>query len=183
MLIIVNLIFNPSAKSKLLLIEFAMLSLKKSERRNDMRKIMIALIAVVGMLLLLSEESLAQRGRGGGWGPETQYGRMYNPQTVETVSGEVVKVEKITPVKGMSRGIHVLLKTDKETVPVHLGPAWYIDNQEVTIKEKDKLQVKGSRINFQGKPAIVAAEVVKGDQVLVLRDQNGVPAWSGWRRR
>jgi len=148
-----------------------------------MKNLMFAVFAILGTLILLTDESLAQRGRGGGWGPATQYGRMYNPQTAETVSGEVVKVEKITPVKGMSQGIHVLLKTEKETIPVHLGPAWYIENQEVTIKEKDKLQVKGSRINFQGKPAIIAAEVTKGDQVLMLRDQNGVPAWSGWRRR
>lgn len=148
-----------------------------------MKKIIIASFAILGFLVLLADESLAQRGRGGGWGPGTQYGRMYNPQSVETVSGEVTKVEKITPVKGMSRGIHLILKTDKETIPVHLGPAWYMDNQEVAIKEGDKVQVKGSRVNIQGKPAIIAAEVTKGDQVLVLRDQNGVPAWSGWRRR
>lgn len=148
-----------------------------------MKRFFITAFAIFGALMLLTDESLAQRGRGGGWGPATQYGRMYNPQTVETVSGEVVKEEKITPVKGMSQGIHILLKTEKGTIPVHLGPAWYIDNQDVTIKEKDKLQVTGSRINFQGKPAIIAAEVVKGDQILMLRDKNGVPAWSGWRRR
>lgn len=34
-----------------------------------------------------------------------------------------------------------------------------------------------------GKPALVAAEVKKGGEVLVLRDANGFPAWGGWRRR
>jgi hypothetical protein len=45
------------------------------------------------------------------------------------------------------------------------------------------VEVKGSRVTFEGKPAIIAAEVKKGDEVLKLRDENGFPMWSGWRRR
>jgi len=108
---------------------------------------------------------------------------MYNPQTVETITGEVVSVDKIAPIKGMSSGIHILVKTDKETIAVHLGPAWYIENQDVEIARADKIEVRGSRIVFEGKPALIAAEVRRGDEVLTLRDANGVPVWSGWRRR
>jgi hypothetical protein len=46
----------------------------------------------------------------------------------------------------------------------------------------DKIEVKGSRITYQGKPAIIAAEIHKGDEVLMLRDANGIPMWAGWRR-
>jgi hypothetical protein len=108
---------------------------------------------------------------------------MYNPKTVETLSGEVVSVDRITPEKGMAYGVHLMLKTEKETVSVHLGPQWYIERQDTEIKTKDSIQVKGSRITFEGKPAIIAAEVKKGDEVLKLRDEKGVPYWSGWRRR
>jgi len=107
---------------------------------------------------------------------------MYNPKTAETISGEVVSVDKFTPLKGMSYGVHLTVKTDKETISVHLGPAWYIENQDVKIEPKDKIQVKGSRITFDGKPAIIAAEVKKGQEVLRLRDENGFPVWSGWGR-
>jgi hypothetical protein len=41
--------------------------------------------------------------------------------------------------------------------------------------------VKGSRIIYNGKAAIIAAEVKKGDALLKLRDENGIPAWAGWR--
>jgi hypothetical protein len=108
---------------------------------------------------------------------------MYNAQTVESVSGQVISVDRITPMKGMSYGVHLTLKTDKETISVHLGPSWYIDNQDVKLAPNDNIEVKGSRITFEGHPAIVAAEVKKGDEVLMLRDSNGFPAWSGWRRR
>ncbi len=118
----------------------------------------------------------------GGWGTGTKYGRMYNTQTVETVSGEVVKVEKIKPMKGMSYGIHLFLKTEKGDIPVHLGPAWYINNQDMEVAVGDKVEVKGSRVEFSGKPAIIAAEVKKGDETLKLRDENGFPVWAGWRR-
>jgi len=45
-----------------------------------------------------------------------------------------------------------------------------------------RAEVKGSRITYNGKPAIVAAEVKKGDTVLKLRDDNGIPVCAGWRR-
>ncbi len=119
----------------------------------------------------------------GGWGPKTNYGRIYNPETVETLSGEITNVDKITPSKGMSYGIHIVLKTDETTLPVHLGPGWYIENQDITIEQNDKVEITGSRITFEGKPAIIAAKIKKGDEVLILRDENGFPVWSGWRRR
>lgn len=154
-----------------------------------MKKLGACVAIVAALSLLLATQSGAQAGRGyrhggsGGWGPGSQYGRVYEPKTVETVSGEVVSVDKITPMKGMSYGVHLTLKTDKETISVHLGPGWYIENQDVRIEPKDKVEIKGSRITFAGKPAIIAAEVKRGDQILKLREENGLPVWAGWRKR
>jgi len=153
-----------------------------------MKKLRIS-TAIFGFLLVIAAQAWAQpRGgmmwRGsGGWGPGTPYNRNYDPKSLETVSGEVVAVDLLTPGKGMSTGVHLNLKTDKETVSVHLGPAWYLENQDVKIEKKDRVEVKGSRISFGGKPAIIASEVRKGDQILTLRDNDGFPLWSAWRRR
>jgi hypothetical protein len=76
-----------------------------------------------------------------------------------------------------------MVKTDKGALSVHLGPVWYIENQDIKIEPKDKLEIKGSRVTYEGKPAIIAAEVKKGDEVLLLRNDGGYPVWSGWRRR
>jgi hypothetical protein len=152
-----------------------------------MKKIGILVTAISILSILLVTDSFAQRGMkwkgSDGWGMGTPYGKMYNPKTVEIISGEVVSVDKITPMKGMSYGVHLTVKTDKETISVHLGPGWYIGSQDVKIMLKDKVEVKGSRITFGGKPAVIAAEVKKGEEVLKLRDENGFPVWSGWRRR
>ena len=144
---------------------------------------------VAAIAMLITATAFAQRGPGmmwrgsGGWGPGTQYNRMYDPKTVETISGEIIAVDRITPAKGMSGGVHMNVKTDKETISVHLGPGFYIENQDIKLETKDKVEVKGSRITFGSKPAIIAMEVKKGDEVLKLRDDAGFPVWSGWRRR
>jgi hypothetical protein len=151
-----------------------------------MKRIAIAAVAIV-TLWLVGEASSGQRGMqwhgSGGWGPGGQYGRMYDPATVETIRGEVVSVDRFSPMKGMGQGVHTTVKTATETLSVHLGPAWYLENQDVKLEPKQTVEVKGSRITFRGKPAIIAAEVHKGEEVLKLRDDNGHPLWAGWRRR
>lgn len=149
-------------------------------------RVLLSMVSVVGIAaVVLAPAAFAQgmKWRGsGGWGPGTAYGRIYDAKTVETVSGEVVKVDRITPMRGMSSGVHLVVKTDKGDVSVHLGPQWYLENQDVKIEPKDKVEIKGSRVTVQGQPAILAAEVKKGDAILKLRDEAGVPMWAGWRR-
>ena len=115
----------------------------------------------------------------GGWGYKSQYQRMYNPQSVATIKGVVQVVEQITPRGGMSYGIHLKVKTDTEILSVHLGPAWFIERQDIKIEKGDNIEVNGSKITFDGAPVIIAAEVKKGDAILTLRDENGFPAWAG----
>jgi len=144
-------------------------------------------ISVVVVLSVILTSSMAFAGWGGwrgsgGWGMNDPYQRNYNPATVETISGTVESVDKVTPVKGMYSGIHLMVKTDKETISVDLGPEWYIERLDTKIEKGDKVGVKGSRVTIAGKPSIIAAEVKKGDSTLVLRDSAGIPAWAGWRR-
>jgi hypothetical protein len=146
------------------------------------------LLALIGLLsLIFATECFAQRGirwkGSGGWGPGSQYSKMYDTTTVQSIQGVVLRVDSITPMKGMSYGVHLMVATDKDTLSVHLGPGWYIENQDTKIELKDTVEVKGSKITFQGKPAFIAAEVRKGNDVMKLRDEKGVPVWSGWRRR
>jgi hypothetical protein len=164
------------------------------KRKEDvMRKVaVIGLVIALSMLLAASIVFAMHGGEhglpwsdwqgSGGWGMGQRYQQMYNPDVVETVSGTVQSVEKITPMEGMSTGVHVLLKTEDETVDIHLGPAWYISRLDTKIVKGDKIEVKGSRVTMRGKPTIIASEIKKGESVLILRDENGIPAWSGWRR-
>jgi hypothetical protein len=143
-------------------------------------------LVIVAVVLITAPLAFAGMGRGwkgsGGWGMGSQYQRMYNAATVETISGTVEAIEHVEPMKGMYYGIHLKVRTAKEAIDVHLGPGWYIERLDTRIDKGDKIEVKGSRITMSGKAVIIAAEVKKGENVLILRDSAGIPAWAGWRR-
>ena len=103
---------------------------------------------------------------------------MYDPKTVGTVKGEVVSVDKITD-RGMGSGVSLTLRTPKETILVYLGPGWFLAKQDFTLVPKDQVEITGSQISFQGQPALISAQVNKGDKSLKLRDPAGNPAWAG----
>lgn len=132
--------------------------------------------------LLLPFLGLAQRGSGG-WCTNTNYNRLYNTASVIEIKGKVEKVEKIIPEKGMSTGIHLTMKTVKnELISVHLGPNWFLDNQDVHFAVGDAITVHGSKVTYENKPAIIAKTIEKGDYILELRNDKGFPKWNGWRQ-
>ena len=134
---------------------------------------------ITGVGVFGASTGLAQPGPGGAAGPSPG-ARSYNAATVETVTGVVQRIDQAKgKAWGQGYGIHLLLKTDKEEIAVHLGPGWYVEKQPLKIAPHDQIEVRGSRITYEGKPAIIAAEVKKGDQVLKLRDAAGIPAWRG----
>ncbi|MFZ5449973.1 MAG: DNA-binding protein [Thermodesulfobacteriota bacterium] len=138
-------------------------------------------LVIMGCLVLLATSSRAQPGGGpGGRGGGMHYGTVWDASSVTTVAGEVTAVEKFTPGRGgSSYGLMVTIKTDKESLPIILGPAWYVEQQHFAIASKDKLEVTGARMAIQGQATIIAAEVKKGGQILKLRDDKGIPLWAG----
>ena len=139
--------------------------------------------AAISMLVVSATVTFAQtrpeRQRGGhGWGPESKRVRLYDPATVETIMGEIIEIAEFVPGEGAGPGVHLTLKTDAETIALHLGPSWFIEKQDLQFQVKDQIAVTGSRVNFDGEPALIAAMIQKGDDVLTLRDEYGVPRWS-----
>jgi len=138
-------------------------------------------------LLLFAVSATAGSGlqaRGsGGWGAGLPYGKSYDPATLRNLRGEVVWIKKLVPAEGMADGLQLLLKMRDETIPVHLGPLWFLERQDFTLAAGDAVEVVGSRVTFEGMPALIATEVKKGENVLRLRESGGFPLWSAWRRR
>lgn len=113
----------------------------------------------------------------GGLGPAP--GRFYDPNTVATLAGEVVQVQRgpVGP-RGKVDLVRFTLKTPQGPVEVMLGPATYVDAQALKLAAGDQVEVKGSRQTTpRGRPFLSAAAVKKGSQVLKLRDEKGNPLW------
>ena len=101
----------------------------------------------------------------------------YDVKRVETFGGRVLSIEKTAPANRRGNWINVLLQTGNGTVAVQLGPDWYIDKQTPRIQPNDTIQVTGSRVTMDGRSIVVAADVTKGNELLKLREPNGIPVW------
>jgi len=144
------------------------------------KRSIICFLILAGLLLAMAhaQEVAIRRAGGQGWGAHTAYGKLFDPTTLVTLRGEVLSVERFTPLRQMGYGLLVVLETSTETIDVHLGPGWFVAEQDFEISPGDKITVRGSRILFQEKPAVIATEIRSGERILKLRLENGQPVWS-----
>jgi len=122
-------------------------------------------------------ESSDERDNLRGWGPNDQYGRLFNPQSITTISGQVVSKQNFTPPGAQAQGVLLNIMEDGETIQVHLGPYSYMQRQSVQIEAGDQVEITGSRVMHQGQEVIMASQVRVNGQTIQLRDQTGRPMW------
>jgi hypothetical protein len=131
-------------------------------------------LVISALALLATLPALAQ-------GPG-RHGRAhhYNPATEVRETGTVEDVREVTGYRGWP-GTHILLKTDKEDLDVHLGPTAFVTQSGFTFAKGDRIEVLGSRVKVGATDALLAREIKKDGKTLVLRDANGIPKWSRGR--
>lgn len=108
------------------------------------------------------------------------YAKPFDESTVEEITGKVSEIQYSKKENDNSRGVELHLKTDEIDVLVHLGPAWYIDNQYKKIEAGKTVTVRGSKIGDDSEPMLIAEWVRSGKQLLRLRDKTGHPVWNAW---
>lgn len=147
-----------------------------------MKNIIYTSLIILLTAVMITDSVLAQN-QSGKKKNQQMYSRHFDVNTVETIDG-VVKdiIYKSSERNPEMTGVHLEVLTGDEEIPVHLGPAWYISQQQHTFTKGDSVTVTGSRITFNDAPAMIAARVQKNDMILKLRDENGMPNWRGWRR-
>ncbi len=104
----------------------------------------------------------------------------YDVQTETKMKGTVEEVRM--PPKGSEKEVaHLLVKTGTDTADVYLCPKSFLDDMGVSFSKGDEIALTGSKVKQGEADLILAREVVKGADTLVLRDEKGNPIWS-WRR-
>ena len=145
--------------------------------------VIIVAVLVLASFTLADAQRWGGKGRWGSWAGN-YYHWNWNPATVETVKGEVMTKDSITPQKGKNWSPAVgmtLKKEDDYAAYVHLGPQWYIDKQELAINVGDKVEVTGSKIMVEGNMVLLVSSIKKDDKTWQLRDEKGFPFWSARR--
>jgi hypothetical protein len=100
----------------------------------------------------------------------------YDPSTETKMKG-VVEELKLPP-KGNGKEIaHLVMKNGDQMVDIYLCPKSFIDEMGVTFTKGDEVAFTGSKVKQGDADMILAREVVKGQDTLVLRDDKGNPVW------
>ncbi len=141
-----------------------------------MRRTSWSTLATTLLLTLMAMPLLAQ---GGGPGTGRRY---YDPKTEVTIEGTIQDVRQQTG-KGDWKGTHLILKTESAGVDVHVGPSSYIERKQFAFAPGETIKVVGSKVTIAGQEAVLAREITKDGKTLVLRNAEGIPKWSGGRRR
>jgi|ERR1700733_1885296 len=103
----------------------------------------------------------------------------YDLQTETKMKGTVEEVK--LPAKGSEKEVvHLLLKNGDGVVDLYFCPKSFMDDMGVSFSKGDELAFTGSKVKYDGVDLILAREVLKGSDTLVLRDEKGNPVWS-WK--
>jgi len=83
------------------------------------------------------------------------------------------------PPKGSEKEVaHLLVKSGTDSVDVYLCPKSLLDEMGVSFAKGDEIVLTGSKVKPDTADLVLAREVVKGNDTLVLRDEKGHPVWT-----
>ena len=99
----------------------------------------------------------------------------YDVKAEVTIKGVVEDIHE-SKMRGDHPGLHLILKTETETIEVHACPVLFMSELEFVIEKGDTLTVDGSRPEAGG--IVVAREITKGQVSLRLLDKTGAPVWT-----
>jgi len=142
-----------------------------------MKRMMVITFSFLLVVVSTGTQGRSQATRQAGSGCPVNPVGFCETETLETIRGQVLKISRVTTGQGTGAGIYWLVKTSTGTMDVHLGPAWYLGAQKFTVQLGDRVEIKGLQTNRNGKPVLLASEIRRGNQVLMLRDARGIPLW------
>lgn len=104
----------------------------------------------------------------------------YDSATEATIKVTVTELKLVPPTGGKPLA-YLETKSgpdkDKDIVHIFLCPKSFLDQMGISFKPDEAIEVKGSKVKQDGADLILARELVKGGDTLILRFPDGKPAW------
>ncbi len=76
------------------------------------------------------------------------------------------------------RGTHLVLDVGGgDSMVVHVAIARFLREHKVAFSPGQRIQVIGAKIRVNGKDAVIAREITRGNEVITLRNAQGKPLW------
>lgn len=97
-------------------------------------------------------------------------------------SSEVKVKGTVTEVTTGADGIvRLALKSDKGDLNVFVAPEKFLKEMEITFNKGDTLEILGSQVTgADGAPLLLAREITRAGDTMLMRDDQGKPVWVGW---
>jgi len=102
----------------------------------------------------------------------------YDVANEVTIKGVIDEVKDFQcPVSG-GMGAHLVVKTDKGLVTVHLALSKFMSEYGLSFAKGDEVVITGVRAKVgDDENAILARKIERGNQTFVFRDKEGKPLW------
>jgi hypothetical protein len=140
---------------------------------NHLRTAAIAIL-VVGAIVALSTASAAQKVTLPKYDATTE---------VHIAKATVVDTKEVTLSNGQHRFRLMVKIGNEDPQEVCLCPKAFLETMDSTFAKDDVVEIVGSKVESDGKPLILAREVTKGQNTLVLRDKKGEPVWTWMEKK
>jgi len=86
------------------------------------------------------------------------------------------------PAKGNEKdAAHLLVTSGSDTIDIYLCPKSFLDDMGATFAKGDEVTITGSKIKQDGADLVLARQLVKGTDTIMLRDDKGKPVWT-WHK-
>ncbi len=101
----------------------------------------------------------------------------YNAAAETTISGTVEETREFFCPISDELGMHLVLRTPQNVLLVHVGPSRFLRAQSFQFHAGDRVEVVGTRVHYQQQDALLAREITRENEALIVRDHQGRPLW------
>ncbi len=108
--------------------------------------------------------------------PQDYYSRLYNPADVIYARSFVYGLRYV-PLQNNETAVLAKLRIGSSFPYVYLGSSRFLDNNNLNVDIVDSIAVTASVASVNGRHVLIAKELWRGDQHLVLLDDQGRPRW------
>ncbi len=123
-----------------------------------------------------------------GWERSSEYNKLYSQDAFTKVKATMVELVEVTPLPGMAPGMGVLVEVlepvdslaEGEILETHFGPKGHVRFMPYVSKAGDKLTLRGSLVEIDGKKVLLASKIKVNEifEFKVRRTSDGTPYWT-----
>lgn len=97
-------------------------------------------------------------------------------QSISMTGVTIVSIDSVKTDSGVS--VNAVIAAGTDSMTAWIAPADFLSSKSVSLAAGDVIDITGSKVTVDGKSSLIASEIKKGEQKLMLRDKaTGAPAW------